>query len=287
MRYRFIQEHAEELPVGKMCQVLKVSRSGYYDWRARPKSKRQERQEQLTEQIRQSYEENRRVYGSPKVTVDLQEKGVKVCRNTVARLMRKAGISSKVKRRFVVHTTDSKHDHPVASNTLARRFDDWEKPNLAWCCDITYVATDQGFLYLAAVMDLCSRKIVGWAMADHLRAELCLDALGMALEQRRPGEGLLHHSDRGVQYACEAYQSLLEERGITCSMSGVGNCYDNAAMESFFGTLKTELVYHERYATHEEARRSIFEYIEVFYNRQRRHSALGYKSPVAFEASLN
>ena len=287
MRYRFIEEHAGELPVARMCQVLKVSRSGYYDWLRRPKSKRQERQEHLLEQIRQSHAENRQVYGAPRVHADLEEKGVKVCRNTVAKLMRKAGISSKVRRRFVVRTTDAKHEHPVASNALAGRFDAWEKPNRAWCCDITYVPTDQGFLYLAAVMDLCSRKIVGWAMADHLRAELCLDALGMALEQRRPGQGLLHHSDRGVQYACEVYQSLLEERGIECSMSGTGNCYDNAAMESFFGTLKTELVYHEHYPTHEQARRSIFEYIEVFYNRQRRHSALGYRSPVAFEASLN
>jgi putative transposase len=220
----------------------------------------------------------------------LNDGGVKVCRNTVAKLMKKAGIASKVRRRFAVRTTDSRHDHPVAVNVLERRFDvdAWQKPDQAWCTDITCVwTTDQGWLYLAAVMDLCSRRIVGWAMADHLRAELCLDALGMALEQRRPGQGLLHHSDRGVQYACEAYQSLLEERGITCSMSGVGNCYDNAAMESFFGTLKTELVYHERYATHEQARRSIFEYVEVFYNRQRRHSALGYRSPVAFEAVRN
>ena len=290
MRYRFIQEHSKELPVAGMCKVLKVSRGGYYDWLKRPASKRRRRQEELLGQIRQTHAASRRLYGSPRVCAELKERGVKVCRNTVARLMKQAGIASKVRRRFVVHTTDSSHGHPVASNTLARRFDvhDWERPDRAWCTDITCVWTEQqGWLYLAAVMDLCSRRIVGWAMADHLRAELCLDALDMALEQRRPGAGLLHHSDRGVQYACEAYQRLLQERGIKCSMSGVGNCYDNAAMESFFGTLKRELVYHEHYATHEEARRSIFEYIEVFYNRTRMHSALGYRSPVAFEASLN
>jgi putative transposase len=203
--------------------------------------------------------------------------------------MKQAGIRSKTAKRFVVHTTDSNHEHPVASNTLERRFDvqEWQRPNQAWCTDITCVWTKEGWLYLAAVMDLCSRRIVGWAMADHLRAELCIDALTMALEDRAPGPGLLHHSDRGVQYACDAYQSLLEKQGIKCSMSRTGNCYDNAAMESFFGILKRELVHQESYDTHEQARASIFEYVEVFYNRQRKHSTLGYLSPVEFEASIN
>jgi transposase InsO family protein len=200
--------------------------------------------------------------------------------------MQCGGIRSRIRRRFIPQTTDSHHGHPVAGNLLDRQFQQPAKDR-AWCCDITAIATEEGWLYLAGVMDLCSRRIVGWAMADHLRAELCLDALTMALEQRRPGAGLLHHSDRGVQYACEDYQALLDREGIRCSMSRTGNCYDNAAMESFWGTLKRELVYHERYATREQAKRSIFEYIEVFYNRRRRHSSLGYKSPVEFEASLN
>ena len=291
MRYAFIREHASrELAVATMCRVLQVSRSGYYDWLGRPKSRRRARQEQLTEQIRRAHADSRQLYGSPRVAAELKGRGVRVCENTVARYMRAAGLASRARKRFVVRTTDARHEHPVAANKLGRRFDagDWPEPNQAWCTDVTCVWTgQQGWLYLAAVMDLCSRRIVGWAMADHLRAELCLEALGMALEQRRPTEGLLHHSDRGVQYACEAYQSLLEERGITCSMSRTGNCYDNAAMESFFSTLKREEVYQRTYATHAEARAAIFEYIEVFYNRQRRHSALDYKTPVEFEASLN
>lgn len=281
--------------MSKMCQVLKVGRSGYYDWRERQRrpepGPRQQRREQLLAEIRQVHQESRALYGSPRIHAELAEQGVKVSRNTVAKLMKKAGIASKVRKRFGVHTTDSNHEHAVAANLLDRRFDQWELPDTAWCTDITCIWTGQGFLYLAAVMDLCSRRIVGWAMADHLRAELCLEALGMALEHRAPPTGslagLLHHSDRGVQYACEAYQSLLEKERIRCSMSRTGNCYDNAAMESFFGTLKRELVYQEDYVTHEQARRAVFEYIEVFYNRKRKHSSLGYRSPVEFEASLN
>lgn len=293
MRYQFIDEHKVEFPVKKMCRTLKVSRSGYYDWqerRRRPQpAPRLCRQQQLVGQIRQVHQQSHGLYGSPRVCVELQAQGVKVSENTVARLMKKAGLASKVGKRFVVRTTDSNHEHAVAANLLGQRFDvqEWKLPNSAWCTDITCIWTDEGWLYLAAVMDLCSRRIVGWAMADHLRAQLCLDALSMALEHRSPAAGLLHHSDRGVQYACDAYQSVLAKEGITCSMSRTGNCYDNAAMESFFGTLKRELVYQEHFATREQARRSIFEYIELFYNRERRHSALGYKSPVEFEASLN
>jgi transposase InsO family protein len=269
-----------------MCNILNVSRSGYYAWCKRPVSPGSERRMVLMEQIHQAYDVGRRSYGSPRVYEELAERRVKVCLNTVARLMKQAGLRARTQRKFVVCTTDSAHDHPVVCNVLDRDFVA-SHPNRKWCCDITYIATGEGFLYLAAVIDLCSRKIVGWAMADHLRGELCLDALSMALVRRRPEKGLLHHSDRGVQYACEEYQQMLEEHGIAVSMSRTGNCYDNAVMESFFKTLKTELVYHEDYATREQARSSIFEYIEVFYNRQRRHSAIGYKSPEAFEAGLN
>ena len=269
-----------------MCRVLEVSRSGYYAWKARPAGVRQKRREELLEQIRQAHAESRCTYGSPRVHAELVDRRVKVCVNTVARLMKQAQIRSKIRRRFIVRTTDSAHDYQVMPNLLDRQFTA-EKPDRKWCCDITYVPTEEGFLYLAVVMDLFSRKIVGWSMADHLRTELCLGAVRMALEARTPGAGLLHHSDRGVQYASDEYRRVLESKGIAVSMSRTGNCYDNAAMESFMGTLKTELIYHQSYATHEEARRSIFEYIECWYNRRRRHSAIGYKSPEAFEAGLN
>jgi transposase InsO family protein len=293
VRYQFIEEHRRELPVGKMCHVLDVSRSGYYDWRSRkdaPPGPRAARRAELTTRIRQAHGASRGLYGSPRVHAALEATGVSVSENTVARLMSEAGIRSKAHKRFVVRTTDATHPHPVAPNALDRRFHpaEWPLPNKAWCVDITCVWTRRdGWLYLAAVMDLCSRRIVGWSMADHLRAELCVDALAMAVVQRRPDAGLLHHGDRGVQYACDAYQSLLEKQGIACSMSRTGNCYDNAAMESFFSTMKREEVYQKDYATHADARAALFEYIEAFYNRERRHSALGYKSPVEFEASLN
>jgi transposase InsO family protein len=269
-----------------MCQTLEVSRSGYYAWKNRPVSARRQRREELIGQIRQVHEASRCLYGSPRIHAELADRRIDVCVNTVARLMKQAQIRSRVKRRFVVHTTDSNHPHPIAANVLDRQFQA-TAPGQKWCCDITYVPTDQGWLYLAAVMDLCSRKIVGWSMAEHLRAELCVDALQMAIDRQRPEAGLLHHSDRGVQYACDEYQQLLSDQGIVASMSRTGNCYDNAAMESFFGTLKTELIYQEHYATADQAKAAVFEYIEVYYNRQRRHSAIGYKSPEAFEASLN
>ena len=268
-----------------MCDILDVSRNGYYDWRNRPTSARELRRARLGEQISQVHAQSRKIYGSPRIHAELQAIGVVCCLNTVADIMKEAGIRSKLRRRFVVRTTDSKHGCPVAPNVLARNFEQ-KAPNVVWVTDITYLHTDEGFMYLAAVLDLFSRKIVGWAMADHMKASLCCDALNMALQQRQPGADLLAHSDRGVQYACDEYQELLSKYGIEASMSAKGNCYDNAVMESFFGTLKTEAVYHEHYATHEQARQSIFEYIEVFYNRQRRHSALGYLSPEAFEASF-
>ncbi len=269
-----------------MCDVLQVSRSGYYAWVDRPLSARAQRREALVEQIRQVNEQSLGTYGSPRVHAELADQEIDVCVNTVAKLMKEAGIRSVMHRRFVVQTTDSNHDHPVAPNVLEREFHA-EVPNEKWLSDITYIPTDEGFLYLAGVMDLFSRKIVGWSMADHLRTELCLDALNMALRSRKPGDELIHHSDRGVQYASVDYRLLLQSHNICVSMSRVGDCYDNAAMESFWGTLKTELVHHRKYRTREEARQSIFKYIECWYNRKRRHSALGYRSPEQFEASLN
>ena len=281
-----MREQHGRFPVRLMCQVLEVSAAGYYAWVNRPPSKRRERTMRLTEQIRQAHARSRRTYGSPRVTAELAGQGTRVCRNTVAKLMRQAGLAAKVKRRFVPRTTDSTHDNPIAPNRLARDFTA-DAPDRKWTCDITYVPTDQGWLYLAVVMDLFSRRIVGWAMREHLQSELVREAMRMAVQARRPAVGLLHHSDRGVQYACGDYRRLLGEHEIVCSMSRRGNCYDNAVTESFFGTLKTELVNDARYATRDEARQSVFEWIEVFYNRQRRHSSLGYLSPEGFEAKLN
>jgi putative transposase len=284
VRFTFVHEQRKEFPVKLLCDILQVSRNGYYDWVGRPPSARERRREELLGQIRQAHQESNCIYGSPRVHAELEARGVACCLNTVAKLMKEGKIASKTRRRFVMQTTDSRHLCPIAANVLDRCFEQ-EAPNRAWVADLTYVQTDEGWLYLAAVMDLYSRKIVGWAMAGHMRAELCTDALEMALERRDPGKDLLHHSDRGVQYACDEYQELLDKYKITCSMSRKGNCHDNAVMESFFATLKTEQIYHDHYATREQARQAIFQYIEVFYNRQRRHSALGYQSPEAFEAS--
>lgn len=286
MKYAFIQEHLREFPVGIACDTLAVSRSGYYAWRDRPPSPRSRRREELAQKIQAVHEQNRRVYGSPRVYEALKARGEAVCQNTVAKVMRQRHIRAKTKRKFIPRTTDSNHASPVAANLLDRQFQaEW--PNRKWAVDITYVPTDEGWLYLAGVLDLCSRKIVGWSMAEHLRAELATEALAMAVARRCPGVGLLHHSDRGVQYACADYQKLLQSHGMKVSMSGRGDCWDNAVMESFWSTLKNELVNHQRYATREQARQSIFEYIEVFYNRQRLHSSIGYQSPEAFEAGLN
>jgi transposase InsO family protein len=286
VKFAFIEEHLTEFPVDVSCDVLAVSRSGYYAWLSRPQSARAKRREELAGKIAAVHERNRKVYGSPRVCQALRAQGERICENTVADIMRERQIRVKRKRKFVPRTTDSAHQRPVADNVLDRQFDA-DLPDRKWAVDITYIPTDQGWLYLAGVLDLCSRRIVGWSMADHMRVELVSDALNMALARRRPGEGLLHHSDRGSQYASEDYMYLLESHNIESSMSGKGDCWDNAAMESFWATLKAELVNDAHYATHEQARASIFEYIEVFYNRQRLHSSLGYVSPEAFEASLN
>jgi transposase InsO family protein len=271
--------------VDLMCSVLKVSRSGYYAWRGRTPSATAQRQAELGQQIAEVHQQSRRIYGAPRVHRELLARDVHCSKNTVAKLMRKAGLRSKRQRRFLVRTTDSRHAHPIAPNRLNRQFEQ-AKPNQAWAADITYIPTAEGWLYLAVVIDLCSRKIVGWKTSDSLAADLTCDALESALVQRDPCGGLLHHSDRGVQYACDDYQQLLTQGGLSASMSRKGNCYDNAVMESFFGTLKTELVHHESYPTRAAARQSLFEYIEVFYNRRRLHSALDYVSPEAYERTL-
>ena len=286
MRFAFIEKQSSQFPVDLMCDVLEVSRSGYYAWRRRPPSAQAVRRAQLVERIQQAHQESRQRYGSPRIHAELRAQGTSCSPNTVAKLMRLGGIRSKMRRRFVVRTTDSRHRHPIAVNRLQRQFRQ-TAPNQAWAADITYIPTAEGWLYLAAVMDLYSRKIVGWATADHLRAELPMTALRMALLERRPPKELLHHSDRGVQYACDDYQRLLTQHGLVASMSRRGNCYDNAVIESFFGTLKTELTHHETFTTREEARQTLFEYIEVFYNRKRRHSTLRYQSPAEYEACPN
>ena len=285
MKFAFVKDHRRRWPVSVICRVLRVARSGFYAWLKRKPSARHRRQQELLAKIRVAHAENRELYGSPRVCRALRIGGEVVCRNTVAKLMRQAKVRAKAKRKFVPRTTDSAHERPVADNVLARDFAA-EAPDRKWLADITYVPTGEGWLYLAGVLDAFSRRVVGWSMADHMETDLVAEALEMALTHRRPdGENLLHHSDRGVQYASDDYQHLLSRHGIACSMSGRGDCYDNAMMESFWATLKCELVHHNDYATRAQARRSIFEYVEVFYNRKRLHSSLGYVSPESFEAA--
>jgi transposase InsO family protein len=288
VRFAFIQKRCKEFPVKLMCQMLEVSRSGYYAWRDRPASVGQQRRVELMGRIRQVHGQSRGTYGSPRVTAELQDQGAKVCQNTVAKYMRQEGLRVTPRRRFLPQTTDSDHPYPIVGNELDQDFTA-SAPNQKWACDLTYIWTDEGWLYLSVVIDLFSRRVVGWSMSDHLRAEGVAEALQMALQRRRPPPdgSLLHHSDRGVQYACQRYRSLLQEHGIACSMSRRGNCYDNAVMESFFGTIKTERVHRERYRTRAEARSSVFEWIECWYNRRRRHSSLGYLSPETYEAQFN
>jgi putative transposase len=281
MKYQFIERHRSAFAVEKMCLALKVTASGYYRQRKRGKSKRALSNEQLDQAIRVAHRKSRGNYGSPRITKELKEQGIGCSENRVARRMQKNGIAAKTKRRFKV-TTKSKHNHPVAENVLQQNFAATAQ-NQVWVSDITYVWTREGWLYLAIVLDLFSRQVVGWAMSHCLGQDMVLQALRQALLRRGPVPGLIFHSDQGVQYACQAFRELLIQFRIIQSMSGKGNCYDNAVAESFFHTLKTELVYFEDYQTREEARRSIFEYIEVFYNRERRHSALNYVSPVNFE----
>lgn len=274
-------------PVGVMCGVLEVSRSGYYAWRNRPQSERWQRRRELVAEMREIHaDKDMRNYGSPRMHQELVARGRQVCENTVARLMQDHDLRSTTAQKFRA-TTDSKHSHPVAQNHLNQEFEQ-SGPNRAWVSDITYIPTREGWLYLVCVLDLYSRKVVGWSMSSRMTKELVLSALEMAVKRRCPDgeQSLLHHSDRGSQYCSAAFQAALLRSGIRCSMSRKGNCYDNAVMESFFATLKKELVHQSDYATRQEARQSLFEYVEVFYNRRRRHSALGYVSPDQYEQAV-
>jgi len=281
MKYDFIEAHRSSLRVMKMCQAFKVSKSGYYDWRDRPESKQSVANKILLSHIRIVHKRSRENYGSPRVTDELNETGIPCGENRVEKLMRENNIRAKRSKKFKA-TTNSKHNYPVADNLLNRQFE-VASPNSVWVSDITYIWTTEGWLYLAGVIDLHSRMVIGWSMSKRMTEQLTLDALNHAINRRQPTERLLHHSDRGSQYASKNYQKLLKENKITCSMSRKGNCWDNAVMESFFATLKTELIYHEIFITRKDAKLKIFEYIELFYNRKRRHSSLGYKSPAQFE----
>ena len=278
-----MRDHRLEFPVVAMCRVLGVSRSGFYAWIDRGAGKPSDADRWMVAKIKEIHAQSRKTYGSPRVTKALRENEKITCNHKrVERLMRIHEIRAVHRRRYRA-TTDSKHGRPVAANILNRNFE-IEAVDRVWLADVTCIRTYQGWLYLAAVQDLYSRRIVGWALESHMREELVLQALEMALHDRRPGVGLLHHSDRGSQYAADGYQATLNRFGITCSMSRKGDCWDNAVMESFFHTLKVECVYQNRYHTFAEARRDIFWYIEGFYNTTRMHSALGYMSPVAYEA---
>ncbi len=280
----------DEFDVNLLCDVLEASRGGYYDWVNRVPSAMAVRRQEVIERIREIHLESDRTYGSPRIHLELLEQKIELNVKTVAKYMKQAGIRSKTHKPFKVTTTDSDHDLPVFENRLNRRFTAWS-PNRKWLCDITYIHTDEGFIYLAAVMDGFSRKIVGWSIDDRMDRSLCIDALKSAIRARNrlPGglSNLLHHSDRGSQYASHDYQAVLKSWDIQVSMSRVGNCWDNAMMESFFGTLKTERVYHEHYKTKQQARGDVIAWIEGWYNRRRRHSAINYLSPEAFEARVN
>jgi putative transposase len=281
--YGFITDNASAWPISWLCDALGVSTAGYYAWCDREASTRQLRRDALRVEIQAVHTEVKARYGSPRIHAELVDRGHDCCVNTVARVMREAGIAAKTKRKFR-QTTDSNHNHPVAENLLNRQFEPGARDE-SWVADITFIPTREGWLYLAAVEDLFSRMVVGWSMGATMTSRLVVDALGMAVVRRVPGSSLVAHSDRGSQYASEHYQRVLSKEGITCSMSRRANCWDNSPMESFFASLKKELVHHEDYATREQARASIFEYIETFYNRVRRHSTLGYLSPVNFEAA--
>jgi len=282
VKYPFIEIHQGFWGAQKLCRILAVARSGYYAWQKALPGPRDSRRETLLYAIRRIFLESRRTYGSPRVHQELLAQGYACCVNTVAGLMKAHGIKARTHRKYRVQTTDSNHDQPIAPNRLDRVFTQAQRDR-AWVGDITYVPTKEGWLYVAVVLDLFSRKVVGWATGSTLKATLAIDALKMALQQRQPSPGLLVHTDRGVQYACGAYREVLAAHGLVASMSRRGNCYDNSVAESFNKTLKSELVVEEDYATREEGTSSIFQFIETHYNRQRRHSTLGYLSPEAFE----
>ena len=281
MRYRFIDAHKKAWPVNLMSGVLNVSSSGYYDWRGRGLSGRAQSNRELDSRIRKIFSRHQQRYGAPRITTDLHDEGIECSENRVARRMRALGLRAIQAMKFKV-TTDSNHSRPVAADLIEQDFHA-EAPNEKWVSDISYVWTDEGWLYLAVVMDLYSRAIVGWSMSRRMTQQLVCDALTMALFRRHFPKGTIIHSDRGSQYCSKRYQRLIKNNGLRCSMGRRANCYDNAAMESFFHTLKVELVHRERYATRRTAKSRIFEYIETYYNRQRKHSAIGYRIPMVFE----
>lgn len=282
MKYEFITEHRDRYRLQSMCNVLKVSRSGYYAWKERSPSKRQRENMELLRKIQEIYKKRRRVYGSPRITNELNEQGIGCGKNRVARIMKDNGIRAYIRKRFRGRV-ESRPNEPASPNLILNG----KQSDRVWSSDITYIYTREGWLYISAIMDIRTRKIIGLSMKNRLTQELTTDALMQALKQERPGMGLIHHSDRGKQYGSYAYKELLNRYGLQSSMSRSGNCYDNAHIESFWSTLKKELVYGEKYRTRRDARLSIFEYIEVFYNRIRKHSALGYKSPEQFGMLLN
>jgi putative transposase len=281
MRFQLIDDHRGRFAITRMCKVLDVSAGGYYAWRTRPVSAREMANRQLVEKIQAVHTASYETYGSPRVFRELRAQGVACSQNRVARLMRLHYVRAKQTRRCKV-TTRRNPAHPVAPNVLKQDFEA-VRPDHKWLADITYIPTRQGWLYLAIILDLYARRVVGWAMSQRMTSDLTLAALQMAIQRRGPGPGLIHHSDQGSQYTDRAYQALLRAHGIQVSMNGAGNWYDNAPMESFFGSLKSELVHHRVYATRAEARPDLFSYIEAFYNRRRRHSSLGYLSPEAYE----
>jgi transposase InsO family protein len=276
-----MKKHKRLFPTAVMCRVLKISTSGYYDSLKRLPGGQMVRRRSIAQAATVSYFESNRIYGHRKVHEDLLAEGVICCRETVRRIMRDIGLYSRIKRKFTV-TTDSNHALKIAENILNRDFTA-KSANQKWAADITYIPTRLGWLYLAVVMDLFSRRIVGWAMSENIDSKLVQSAMKMALLHRNPDKGLIHHSDRGVQYAAEDFQDLLNDNKVVCSMSRKGNCWDNACVESFFGNLKAEWVKEKIYETFEDSKKDIFNYIEVFYNRKRRHKTLGYVSPVVYE----
>lgn len=285
MRYQAIANHVARFPVRLMCRCLQVSPAGFYAWRERPESSRSEANKKLLTLVTATHAQSRQTYGSPRIHAALRAEGVEAGRHRIARLMRAHALYAKTRRKFKA-TTQSDHHLPVAENILNREFV-VNAPNKAWVGDITYVWTQEGWLYLAVLLDLFSRKVVGMALSDRIDRKLVIKALDQAIGARSPAPGLLTHSDRGSQYASHDYQKRLADEGLICSMSRKAECWDNSVAESFFGTLKQELIYHRTYTTREEATKEIFEYIEVFYNRQRRHSTLGYMTPVEFEATIS
>lgn len=281
MKFRFISAHRGTFKVGRMCKLLKVSCSGYHAWFKRPESRRKRENRALEAKIRVLHAASHGIYGAPRIHRDLTDDGIRCGKNRVARIMHKAGIRSRTKKKFKA-TTNSKHNFPVAPNILNRKFK-VDTPDHAWVGDITYVPTNEGWLYLAVLLDLFNREVVGWSTSSRITRQLAIDAMQMALDRRNPGKGLLHHTDRGSQYASTDYQKILKKHDMICSMSRKGNCYDNAVAESFFGSLKSEWVNHNRYLSRSEATQSIFYYIEIFYNRKRRHSTICYVTPQEYK----